>query len=118
MKSNTTRYLKHAVLQERTSSTIRSGGRRRQVFQVLCGRQAGIAIPKTVLLPQKDYPIDVDITAESLHNLEYPMDWDGLPLRRPAAILKPFSGGVLKHVYKVNNKEELLARTTRLRLIA
>jgi hypothetical protein len=52
----------------------------------------------------------VDITSESLHNLEYPIDWDGLLdyVGRPA-ILKPFSGGGWKHVYKVNNKEELLA---------
>jgi hypothetical protein len=63
-----------------------------------------------VLLPQKGYPSDVDITGESLHNLEYPVDWDGLLdyVGRPA-ILKPFSGGGWKHVYKVHNKEELLA---------
>jgi hypothetical protein len=63
-----------------------------------------------VLLPQKGYPSDVDITGESLHNLVYPVDWDGLLdyVGRPA-ILKPFSGGGWKHVYKVNNKEELLA---------
>jgi hypothetical protein len=38
------------------------------------------------------------------------VDWDGLLdyVGRPA-ILKPFSGGGWKHVYKVNNKEELLA---------
>jgi hypothetical protein len=63
-----------------------------------------------VLLPQKGYPADVDITSESLHNLKYPMDWDGLLdyVGRPA-ILKPFSGGGWKHVYKVHNKEELLS---------
>jgi len=70
----------------------------------------GLAIPRTVLLPQKAYPSDVDLTAESLRNLEYPIDWDGLLdyVGRPA-ILKPYSGGGWKHVYKVNNKEELLA---------
>ena len=69
----------------------------------------GIAIPKTVLLPQKGYPADVDINAESLRNLKYPVEWDALLdyVGRPA-ILKPFSGGGWKHVYKVNNKEELL----------
>ena len=69
----------------------------------------GVAIPRTVLLPQKGYPKDVDITAESLHNLEYPIDWDGLLdyVGRPA-ILKPYSGGGWKHVYKVNDKKELL----------
>ena len=45
----------------------------------------GVAIPKTVLLPQKAYPPDVDILPASLRNLEYPIDWDGLlALRRPA----------------------------------
>jgi glutathione synthase/RimK-type ligase-like ATP-grasp enzyme len=70
--------------------------------------QLGVAIPKTVLLPQKGYPADVDITSESLRNLQYPIDWDGLLdyVGRPA-ILKPYSGGGWKHVYKVNNKEEL-----------
>jgi hypothetical protein len=69
----------------------------------------GLAIPKTVLLPQKGYPADVDINSESLRNLKYPIEWDELLdyVGRPA-ILKPFSGGGWKHVYKVNNKEELL----------
>ena len=44
----------------------------------------GVAIPRTVLLPQKGYPADIDLTAESLHNLAYPIDWDELArLRRP-----------------------------------
>jgi hypothetical protein len=69
----------------------------------------GVAIPRTVLLPQKGYPADIDLTAESLHNLTYPIDWDGLLdyVGRPA-ILKPYSGGGWKHVYKVANKQELL----------
>jgi glutathione synthase/RimK-type ligase-like ATP-grasp enzyme len=68
----------------------------------------GVAIPKTVLLPQKGYPADVDIVSESLRNLKYPIDWDGLLdyVGRPA-ILKPYSGGGWKHVYKVSSKEEL-----------
>jgi hypothetical protein len=69
----------------------------------------GVAIPRTVLLPQKGYPSDVDLTAESLHNLEFPVDWDELLdyVGRPA-ILKPYSGGGWKHVYKVADKKELL----------
>jgi hypothetical protein len=69
----------------------------------------GVAIPRTVLLPQKAYPADIDLTPESLHNLQYPIDWDGLLdyVGRPA-ILKPYSGGGWKHVYKVENKQELL----------
>jgi hypothetical protein len=70
----------------------------------------GVAIPRTVLLPQKGYPADVDLTPESLRNLVYPLDWDGLLdyVGRPA-ILKPYSGGGWKHVYKVNDRDELLA---------
>ena len=69
----------------------------------------GVAIPRTVLLPQKGYPADIDLAPESLHNLIYPIDWDDLLdyVGRPA-ILKPYSGGGWKHVYKVHNKQELL----------
>jgi hypothetical protein len=79
-------------------------------FNYSVASKLGIAIPKTVLLPQKGYPNDVDITSESLHNLKYPVEWDALLdyVGRPA-ILKPFSGGGWKHVYKVHNREELLA---------
>src|SRR5262245_45870415 len=69
----------------------------------------GCAIPRTVLLPQKGYPADVDLTPESLRNLQFPIDWDALLdyVGRPA-ILKPYSGGGWKHVYKVNDRQELL----------
>jgi hypothetical protein len=104
-------YLKHAVLQG--TYVINNPfwwTADDKYFNYSVAAKLGIAIPKTVLLPQKGYPSDVDITGESLHNLEYPVDWDGLldHVGRPA-ILKPFSGGGWKHVYKVNNKEELLA---------
>jgi hypothetical protein len=79
-------------------------------FNYAVAAKLGVAIPKTVVLPQKSYPADVDLTPESLHNLGYPIDWDGLLdyIGRPA-ILKPYSGGGWKHVYKVNNREELIA---------
>ena len=69
----------------------------------------GVAIPRTVLLPQKGYPADVDLTPESLRNLVYPLDWDRLLdyVGRPA-ILKPYSGGGWRHVYKVHDRRELL----------
>ena len=104
-------YLKHAVLQG--TYVINNPfwwTADDKYFNYSVASKLGILIPKTVLLPQKGYPSDVDITSESLHNLEYPVNWDGLLdyVGRPA-ILKPFSGGGWKHVYKVNNKEELLA---------
>jgi hypothetical protein len=78
-------------------------------FNFSLATKLGVAIPRTVLLPQKGYPADVDLTAESLRNLAFPLDWDGLLdyVGRPA-ILKPYSGGGWKHVYKVNDKAELL----------
>ena len=104
-------YLKHAVLQGAyvvnnpfwwTADD--------KFFNYAVAQRVGVAVPKTVLLPQKSYPADIDLTAESLRNLGYPIDWDGLLdyVGRPA-ILKPYSGGGWKHVYKVHNKEELLA---------
>jgi hypothetical protein len=66
----------------------------------------GIAVPKTVLLPQKSYKQGV--TEASLRNLEFPLDWDGVieHVGLPA-ILKPHDGGGWRNVYKVNSKEEL-----------
>jgi hypothetical protein len=78
-------------------------------FNYSVAERLGVAVPKTVVLPQKAYPADIDLTAESLHNLGYPIDWDGLLdyVGRPA-ILKPYSGGGWKHVYKVHDRDELI----------
>jgi len=75
-------------------------------FNFSLGTKLGVAIPKTVLLPQKNY-IE-GITGESLRNLEFPLDWQaiadyvGFP-----AIIKPFDGGGWKNVSRVNTLEEL-----------
>jgi hypothetical protein len=69
----------------------------------------GIAIPKTVLLPQKEYKQGV--VSESLRNLEYPLDWEeiidyvGLP-----AFIKPYDGGGWRGVSRVNTREELMEK--------
>lgn len=66
----------------------------------------GVAVPRTVLLPNKSYI--ADITSGSLRNLMHPLPWEdmieyvGFP-----AILKPNIGGGFKQVYKVNTMEEL-----------
>lgn len=104
-------YLKHAVLQG--TYVINNPfwwTADDKFFNYSVASKLNIAIPKTVLLPQKGYPPDIDLTGESLHNLEYPIDWDALLdyVGRPA-ILKPYSGGGWKHVYKVHNREELIA---------
>src|SRR5205807_3729775 len=41
-------------------------------FNYAVAAKLGVAIPKTILLPQKSYPSDVDIVSESLRNLKYP----------------------------------------------
>src|SRR5215213_2622442 len=104
-------FLKHAVLQG--THVINNPfwwTADDKFFNYAVAAKLGVAIPKTVLLPQKSYPADVDLTAESLRNLGYPIDWDGLLdyVGRPA-ILKPYSGGGWKHVYKVHDRQELLA---------
>jgi hypothetical protein len=77
-------------------------------FNYSLARKLGVAVPKTVLLPQKDYI--AGITSESLRNLEFPLDWQaiidyvGLP-----AILKPFDGGGWKNVSRVDTLEQLIA---------
>jgi hypothetical protein len=75
-------------------------------FNFSLAAKIGVAIPKTVLLPQHAYI--KDITSESLRNLEFPIDWEsivdyvGFP-----AFLKPHDGGGWKNVSKVNSLEEL-----------
>ena len=69
----------------------------------------GIAIPKTVLLPQKDYKDGV--VSESLRNLKFPLDWQeiidyvGLP-----AFIKPYDGGGWRGVSRVNTFDELMEK--------
>src|SRR5271156_6216616 len=72
-------YLKHAVLQG--TYVINNPfwwTADDKFFNYSVASKLGLAIPKTILLPQKSYPADVDINSESLRNLGYPIDWDGL----------------------------------------
>jgi hypothetical protein len=75
-------------------------------FNYSLAAKLGVAVPKTVLLPQKDYIKGV--TSESLRNLEFPLDWQGIiDYVGLPAILKPFDGGGWKNVSRVNSIEEL-----------
>jgi hypothetical protein len=75
--------------------------------------QLGVAIPKTVLLPCREYDERV-LSADDLHNLVQPdpstPDWEevvrqvGFP-----AILKPYDGYGWREVHRVNNLAELRA---------
>jgi hypothetical protein len=75
-------------------------------FNFSLAAKIGVAIPKTVLLPQQSYI--PDITSESLKNLEFPLDWEGIVnyVGFPA-FLKPFDGGGWKNVSKIHSLEQL-----------
>ena len=75
-------------------------------FNFSLAAKLGVAIPKTVLLPQQDYI--KDINSDSLRNLEFPIDWQGIVEHVGfPAFLKPFDGGGWKNVSKIHSLEEL-----------
>jgi len=65
----------------------------------------GVPVPKTVILPSHERPIDT--SDASFANLKFPLSWEkifeyiGWP-----AYMKPHSGGGWKSVYKLNNLDE------------
>ena len=65
----------------------------------------GMPVPKTVILPSHERPIDTK--EDSFSNLKFPLSWDqifeyiGWP-----AYMKPHAGGGWKHVYKLNTPAE------------
>jgi hypothetical protein len=79
-------------------------------FEASLATQLGVASPKTVVLPNKDYVPGI-VHTESLRNLMYPLDWNwitgyvGMP-----AVLKDAHGGGWKDVYIVHNSDELIYR--------
>ena len=76
-------------------------------FNFALAKKLGVAIPKTVLLPQQAYI--KDIKDESLRNLEFPLDWEGIVEHTGLpAFLKPFDGGGWKNVSKIESLEQLL----------
>jgi hypothetical protein len=78
-------------------------------FECTLARKLGIAVPRTVVLPNKDYIPDIDRSV-SLRNLRYPLDWEaivryvGVP-----AVLKPNVGGGWKDVSVVDSLDSLIA---------
>lgn len=76
-------------------------------FNNALAHKLGIKVPKTVVLPSRSY--SADVSPESLTNLVYPMDWEGIVegLGFPMYI-KPHWGGGWRHVNRVENQEQLL----------
>lgn len=76
-------------------------------FDNLVAKAAGVAVPKTVLLPHKQFPPNTE--AKSFRNMQW-VNWDevfaylGWPI-----FMKPAYGGGWKDVYKVHNPEEFFA---------
>ena len=102
-------YLKHAMLQGTyVVNNPFMWTADDKFFEAALATRLGVASPKTVVLPNKDYV--EGIVPESLRNLMYPLPWEdiaryvGLP-----AILKDAHGGGWKEVYRVNSVGELLA---------
>ncbi|HEX2913670.1 MAG TPA: hypothetical protein VH186_22895 [Chloroflexia bacterium] len=75
-------------------------------IEATIAHRLGVAHPRTVVLPNKEYVEGV--VDDSLKNLKFPLPWEelveytGLP-----AFMKPAIGGGWKNVYKVNNLDEL-----------
>lgn len=89
-------------------------------FGTALAQRLGVAVPKTFVLPSNSYGDDVN--DQSLRNLRYPLDWNGLCEELGFPIfLKPHWGGGFRDVYCVHSVDELLSaynRTGRLTMIA
>jgi hypothetical protein len=78
-------------------------------FEAALAEKLGVAHPRTVVLPNKDYVPGI-VHDESLRNLVYPLDWDalvayiGLP-----CILKDAHGGGWRNVAVCRSLEEIWA---------
>src|SRR4028119_817956 len=65
-----------------------------------------VPVPKTVILPSRDLPSDT--SDQSFSNLAFPLDWEGIfSYVGFPAYMKPFAGGGWKHVYKVQDADDL-----------
>ena len=77
-------------------------------FNYALAAKLGVAVPRTILLPHKQYP--PQIGEKSLRNLEFPLDWEAIfdHVKFPA-FLKPHDGGGWRDVFHVHNREEFFA---------
>jgi hypothetical protein len=77
-------------------------------FECTLARWLGVAVPRTVALPNKEY-IPAINRETSLRNLAYPLDWEGITSYTGLpAVLKPNTGGGWKDVHVVHSVEDLI----------
>jgi hypothetical protein len=102
-------YLKHAVLQGATVvNNPFMWTADDKFFGAGLAHALGIAHPKTVVLPNKEYVPGI-VHDESLRNLVYPLDWQGIvEYTGLPCILKDAHGGGWKEVYVCDTLDELL----------
>jgi carbamoylphosphate synthase large subunit len=102
-------YLKNAVLQGVTViNNPFMWTADDKFFEASLAEKLGVAHPKTVVLPNKDYVPGI-VHSESLRNLIYPLDWPaileyvGLP-----CVLKDAHGGGWRGVYICHSQDQLI----------
>ncbi len=102
-------YLKHAVLQGKTViNNPFMWTADDKFFGASLITKLGVVSPRTVLLPNKDYVPGI-VPSESLRNLQYPLDWDGiLEYVGLPCILKDAHGGGWKEVYICHTKADVI----------
>jgi hypothetical protein len=102
-------YLKHAMLHGATVvNNPFMWTADDKFFEASLATALGIASPKTVVLPNKDYVPGIVLT-ESLRNLIYPMDWQGIiDYVGLPCVLKDAHGGGWKNVHICHTVEELV----------
>ncbi len=102
-------YLKNAVLQGTTVvNNPFMWTADDKFFEASLATRLGVASPKTVIIPNKDY-IPGIVPTESLRNLIYPLDWQGiLDYVGLPCILKDAHGGGWKSVYVCHSLEDVL----------
>ncbi len=103
-------YLKHAVLQGVTViNNPFMWTADDKFFEATLATKLGVASPKTIVLPNKDYVPGI-VHEKSLRNLMYPLDWQaivnhiGMP-----CVLKDAHGGGWRDVYICHTLDELVA---------
>jgi hypothetical protein len=102
-------YLKHAVLLGvKVVNNPFMWSADDKFFGATLAHSLGIASPRTVVLPNKDYIPGIKHD-ESLRNLTYPLDWEGIAAHvGMPCILKDAHGGGWKEVYVCHSLEELI----------